>query len=104
VNGRCGLVLQGKWTLNVILRATGLGLLIMLVILVPLYKIFGLTYVFWIALAACVGFSLWGYAAYKKLYSAVMCPKCGFKMKYQQVRVSGACPKCGRNLQDLADK
>jgi hypothetical protein len=96
--------LRGRWTLNVVLRSTGLGLLIMLVILLPIYLIFGLGYVFWIALAVCLIFSFWGYAAYKKLYSAVLCPKCGLKMKYGQVRIQRTCPKCGRDLQDLLEK
>jgi hypothetical protein len=88
--------------LNIILRVAGFGILIMLIILVPLYKIYGLFWEFWVALAACLVFTGWSYFAYRRIYSAVICPKCGFKLTYLQVRKLGSCPKCGRDLQSQA--
>ena len=89
--------------MNVILRVAGFGILILLIVLVPVYKIFGLSYIFWIALAACSLTIWWAYAAYRKIYSKIVCPKCGFSMTYQQLRKSGECPRCGKDLSNLFD-
>ncbi|MBN1189400.1 MAG: hypothetical protein JXA46_06600 [Dehalococcoidales bacterium] len=90
--------------MNAVLRSAGFGVLIMLAILVPVYKIYGMNFQFWLSLAACLGFTLWAYAAYRRLYSVVICPKCGMTTNILQTRKNSACPKCGRDLHGTADK
>jgi hypothetical protein len=58
-------------TPNLILRVIGFGILILLVILGPIFKIYGVFSVpFWIALAFCAIFIGWAYAIYKKIYAS----------------------------------
>jgi hypothetical protein len=96
--------LPGRWPLNVVLRVIGFGLLVHLIVLVPVYKIFGLSWVFWTALAVCLVFTGWSYFAYRRIFAVLECPKCSFKMNYLQVKKAGTCPKCGNDLRDLADQ
>jgi hypothetical protein len=95
------LVWIGGNTINtILLRVTGFGILILVAILGPVYKIFnGFSIWFWIALVFCAFLIFWAYAAYRKLYSLVECPKCHTKMTYLRVRESGGCPKCGEDVE-----
>jgi hypothetical protein len=90
--------------MNVLLRVTGFGLLLLLIILVPLYKIFGLSWEFWLALAVCLIFIIWSYFAYRKIYTLFPCPGCGYNMSYLQIRKTGKCQKCGYDMQDPEQK
>jgi Zn finger protein HypA/HybF involved in hydrogenase expression len=87
--------------IKLILRVAGFGILILLVILGPIYKIFGVSSIeFPIAAVVCAIFIAWAYFAYKKLYSTVECPKCGTETTYQQMKQLGKCPKCGKPNQE----
>jgi hypothetical protein len=77
---------------------TGFGILILLVILGPVYKIFGISFQFWIALAGCAMLIGWAYALYRKLYSISECPRCHYKTSYQRFKLAGRCPKCGKEI------
>jgi hypothetical protein len=81
-----------------VLRIAGFSILILLVILVPIYKMFGISNYFWAALAVCVLFILWAAAIYKKLYSNIECPKCHLKITQLHLRKTGRCSKCGAEL------
>lgn len=87
-----------------ILRIVGFVILILLLILLPIYKIFGIAYEFWIALAVCAMLSGWCYILYRNLYSKVECPNCHHKMTFQQFQQTAKCPTCHRELHSKTDK
>ena len=91
----------GGRKINNIIRAIGFGLLISIVILGPIYKIFGLAYEFWIALAVCVLLTCWAFMLYRRFVTIIACPKCRYRMTYQLVAKTGKCPKCSTVIQIL---
>jgi hypothetical protein len=79
----------------------GFSILILLVILGPIYKMFGVSYYLLAAFVVCAILIWWAYVIYKKLYSIVECPQCQFKITYQYLRQTGHCSKCGVDLKLL---
>jgi len=85
----------------VITRVVAFSILFMLAILVPMYKMFRLNCYFWAAVVVCGLFIWWAYIVFKKLYSMVECPRCHFKMTFQNLKRAGRCTKCGNDLKSL---
>jgi hypothetical protein len=85
-------------------RVAGFGVLILLIILLPVYRFFGLAYEFWIGLAVCALLIFWCYKVYGRFYAIVECPFCRFKMTFQQFKLSQKCPQCHRELHAKLEK
>jgi len=85
----------------VVKRVVAFSILFMLAILVPMYKMFRLNCYFWAAVVVCGLFIWWAYIVFKKLYSIVECPRCHFKMTFQNLKRAGRCTKCGNDLKSL---
>jgi hypothetical protein len=67
----------------------------MIVIVLPVYEIFGISPAFWIAIAACLCLAIGIYAIYLRLYAFTGCPRCHFKMTNLQMKQVDRCPRCG---------